>query len=87
MNDQELREHLVQLHLELERATQPEERDILGHLMTDIVRISQGVQLDSKARENLNEQLEHRASDFELRHPRVAHIVQEIIEVLSRLGI
>ncbi len=89
MNDQELRDQLAQLHRELEDATHREalDRDLLGHVMTDIVKISEGVELNPEHQENLKEQIEHQASDFELRHPRVAHIFQDIMDVLSRLGI
>lgn len=89
MEDQELRDQLAQLHRKLEEATrnEPLDRDVLSHVMTDIVKLSSGQVLHPDQEENLKEQLRHQASDFELRHPKLASITQEIMDVLSRLGI
>jgi hypothetical protein len=56
-------------------------------MMTDIVRIAAGEEMHPEEGENLRERLEHQASDFEVRHPRMAGILREITDILARLGI
>lgn len=89
MDTRELREQLTELHRELEAATSktPEGSEVLSHMMTDIVRIAAGEEMHPEEGENLRERLEHQASDFEVRHPRMAGILREITDILARLGI
>src|SRR5690606_13391544 len=89
VDTRELREQLTELHRELEAATSksPEGSEVLSHMMTDIVRIAAGEEMHPEEGENLRERLEHQASDFEVRHPRMAGILREITDILARLGI
>jgi Tfp pilus assembly protein PilO len=88
-NQQSLRDQLARLHDELETAKRqvPEDTDALGHVMTDISRVISGEELHPDDSESLREQLESHASDFEVRHPRTAGVMREVMAILSRLGI
>lgn len=86
--DQVLRQELADLHKKLESTTQgSSEKDLLGHVMTDVVRVASGEELHPKESETLKEHLDEQASDFEARHPRTAGVLREIMDVLGRLGI
>lgn len=89
MENDELRSQLTVLHKQLETAIHkdPMDKDLLGHVMQDIVRIASGEDLQPEVQEDLLDQIEHKASDFELQHPRVAQTLREITEILSKLGI
>ena len=89
MSNEELKRQLDELHGELEKANTmaPEERDLLGHLMSDIVSISQGTFDTGKPKETLREQLEHKASDFDVDHPRVAAVIRQVLDALNKMGV
>ncbi|MFT7301033.1 MAG: chromosome segregation ATPase [Porticoccus sp.] len=89
MANKELRAQLDQLHKELEKANAlaPEDRDLFGHLLSDMVRIAQGEEPGVNPKESLRDQLEHKASDFESDHPRLAAIVRQVLDSLNKMGI
>ena len=89
MTEQDLRQELKQLHDQLTASLhkEPLEKDLLGHVMTDIVRIAQGETLGGEDAETLMEQLEDKATDFESRHPKIAGVLRDISEILAKLGI
>lgn len=89
MDEQQLREELKALHDKIESAKRTEavDRDTFGQVMTGIVRLSRGEELGPQEAENLKEQLEEHATDFEVRHPRVAGVLRDVMDVLARLGI
>ena len=89
METDQLRSQLKDLHKALKTAADPagREHDALSHIMTDIVRVASGEDLHPEDAETLREQIEHQASDFELRHPKTAGILREITDILARLGI
>jgi hypothetical protein len=89
MNTEDLREELKTLHHRLESTlhTTPQGRDSLSLLMTDLVRLYEGEELDPDEGESLKEQLEDQAADFEARHPRLAAVLRDVMDVLAKLGI
>lgn len=89
MADKDLRAELRGLHDEIEHSLQQEplDRDGLSHVMTDLIKLSRGEELHPEEEEHLREQLEQHATDFEARHPRVAGIFRDVMDVLARLGI
>ena len=89
MNEQELRSELKTLHDQIENAVhkEPLDKDVLSHVMTDLVRVAQGENLQQEEGESLKEQLEGKAADFESRHPKLAVILRDVMDVLSQLGI
>ena len=86
--EQDLRAELKTLHDHIEAAMhkEPADRDLLSHIMTDLVRVAEGEELHEEESETLKAQLEEKAADFESRHPRTAGVLREVMEVLSRLG-
>lgn len=89
-NNDELRDRLGLLHDELEKAIHrsPLDRDMLGHVMQDIVLISQGEEQQANAEpETLKSLLERQASDFEAEHPRLSGLLREAADILARMGI
>ena len=88
MAEQDLRAELKQLHDQIEASMhkEPLDRDILSHIMTDLVRVARGEKLYGQETESLKDQLEEKATDFESRHPKIAGILREVMEVLSKLG-
>ncbi|MGD9660115.1 MAG: DUF4404 family protein [Porticoccaceae bacterium] len=89
MTNQDLRNELQNLHQQIETAIHKEalDKDVLSHVMTDIVRISQGDDLHADESESLKEQLEDQVADFEAVHPRLAATLRDIMDVLAKLGI
>ncbi|MBG57570.1 MAG: DUF4404 domain-containing protein [Porticoccus sp.] len=85
----DLRDQLATLHNELEKAKtlDPEDRDMLGHLMSDMIRIAQGDLEKEPHHESLREQLERKAGDFDLDHPRLAGVVRQLLDSLGKMGI
>ncbi|TNF06283.1 MAG: DUF4404 family protein [Gammaproteobacteria bacterium] len=89
MKNEELHSQLEQLHKELEQAKTlaPADRDVLGNLMSDMVKIAQGEEPVEKPRQSLREKLEEKESEFEVEHPRLAGVIRQILDALNRMGI
>lgn len=89
MTNDDLRSQLAQLHNELEHAKTlaPEERDVFGNLMSDMVKIAQGSEVPEKHRRSLRETLEQKENEFEVDHPRLAGVIRQILDALNRMGI
>jgi Domain of unknown function (DUF4404) len=89
MADDNLRDELKNLHDEIEHAVhkEPLDKDMLSKIMDGIVRIAQGEKVEQHEGENLKGQIEEQAADFEARHPRVAGVLRDVMDVLSKLGI
>lgn len=85
----DLRDQLATLHNELEKATTlaPEDRDVLGRLMSDMIRIAQGDLGKEPHHETMREQLERKASEFDLDHPRLAGVLRQLLDALGKMGI
>ena len=69
MSEIELKQRLHELHDELEKASKltTEERDVLGHLMTEMVEIAQAEEVPD-ASDDLQDRVERYAGDFENQH-------------------
>jgi Domain of unknown function (DUF4404) len=89
MTNEEFQNQLDELHVELKKASSlgPEERDLFGRLMSDIVKIAQGEEPEDKPKETLLGQLELKASDFESGHPRLAAVIRQVLDSLNKMGI
>lgn len=84
MNEQQLREQLEQLTDALEALpVAGEQRDSLQRLIADIE--SQLGELESD--DSLVEQVETAVSTFEVEHPRIAAILNNIITTLGNIGV
>lgn len=94
MSNEELKARLEDLHQELEKAhtLSLDERDKFGSLMSDMVLIAQGKGVGKEHdvpnhNETLREKLEHKASDFDVDHPRLAGVLRQIVDALNKMGI
>jgi len=89
MNNEELKKQIDELHKELEKAQTlaPEERDLFGRLMSDMVLIARGQENADTSRETLKEKLEHKASDFDSSHPGLAGVIRQVLDALGKMGI
>ena len=84
MNEQHLREQLAQLTHAVEALpVEGEQRDSLQRLIADIE--SQLGELDKD--ESLVAQVETAVSAFEVEHPRIAAILNNIITTLGNIGV
>ncbi|HEY8385140.1 MAG TPA: DUF4404 family protein [Porticoccaceae bacterium] len=88
METDQLRQQLAELHKALEESARQDRHaeDMLTAVMTDIVRIASGEELEADEGDSLRKRLEQQASDFEVRHPRTAGIMREVTEILAKLG-
>jgi len=88
MNDQDLRSELKVLHDRIEASLHkdPQDKDALSHIMTDLVRLAEGENFHEEETETLKEQIDEKATDFEARHPKVAGVMREVMDVLAKLG-
>ena len=89
MTEEDLRTELKQLHDQLTASLhkEPLDKDVLSHIMTDLVLVAQGEEIEGVDTESLKEQLEDKAANFESRHPKIAGVLREVMDVLARLGI
>lgn len=89
MSNDDLRDQLTTLHNELEKAKTlaPEDRDMLGNLMSEMIRIAQGNLWQESHHETMREQLERKAGEFDLDHPRLAGVVRQLLDSLGKMGI
>mgnify|MGYP003675220995 FL=1 len=89
MTNEELKKHLDELHDELEKAhtMAPEERDMFGHLMSEMVQIAQGEGQSEEHKETLRERLDLKASDFDADYPRLSGVIRQVLEALGKMGI
>ena len=89
MDSETLKQQLKELHETLEDASHlsTSERDVLGHLMEEMVEIASSGSVEEQDAEGIVDQLEKQATDFETRHPRLAGVLRQIMDALERMGI
>ncbi len=89
MSNEDLKQHLAELHKTLEDAghLSSSEKDVLGHLMEEMVEIAAGEPVKAEHADGVREQLERQATDFELKHPRLSAVLRQIMEALEKMGI
>lgn len=85
----DLRERLATLHAELGKtdSVDPESRDLLVALLSDITRVLQGSKRDQTEQESLTERLEEVAVQFEAEHPALGTSVRRVMDALAKAGI
>lgn len=85
---EQLRTSIAELKRQMHVALDDKERDLLGELVESIggghVEPPAEV-LESK--DEITEQLEVQAVNFETRHPKVAGAIREVMDVLAKMGI
>ena len=80
-----LHEALTTLHDELGAGARVSEadRDLLRQVADDVDRVLEEEELGHR----LKERAEELATEFEAEHPKLAHVLGEIVEALARMGI
>lgn len=87
MANEELKHHAQMLHKQLEGSKlSPEERDILSHLMTEILALLRGSEEEPDI-STLQDKLEEHSIRFENRHPAVADTIRQVVNALANMGI
>ena len=84
----ELQERLAALHAELAKthAVDPQSRQLLTTLLTDITRLI-GKTPDYAERGSLAERLEEQAVQFEAEHPALGTAIRQVVDTLGKAGI
>ena len=88
VTEPELREHLKQLHEELEAAesVDPESRALMADLLDDIHALLGDADAGS-SRQSLVDRLGEATRSFETTHPTLATTVGRVMDTLANLGI
>jgi hypothetical protein len=88
MNNDELKNSLLRLHVQLEKTDtiEPELRDILETLNADIT-VLLSAEKDKTIADTLVERVQETSAKFAVKHPHLEPILQEIGQILSRMGI
>jgi hypothetical protein len=90
----DLHDTLEKLHSELHdaRRVDPEERDLLVELMTDIRRVldapaAPAAEPESERHRGLRERLDRSLYDLQESHPQLVDSVRHVVDYLSAMGI
>lgn len=85
----ELRERLASLHAELDKtsAVDPQSRELLIALLSDITRLlgPSGTSADEDT--SLTERLDELAVQFEAEHPALGTALRQVVDTLGKAGI
>lgn len=84
MSEQQLRDQLARLSSELESAELTEEKRLRVHALMADINNRLGAEGES---DTLRSQVEEAVSAFEVEHPRVAGVLQNIMVTLSSMGV
>ena len=90
MSETQLREHLEQLHAELERteSVDAEARELLGDVLRDIGTLLERTgEAPAASHQSLVDRLAETTRRFEESHPTLAAMVGRVADTLSNLGI
>lgn len=85
---EELRASIAELKRQMHVALDDKERDLLGEIVESIGggHVHPPVQV-LEDKEEITEQLEVQAVNFETRHPKLAGAIREVMDVLAKMGI
>ncbi|WIO74045.1 DUF4404 family protein [Porticoccaceae bacterium LTM1] len=88
MTSEDLKTQIQELRQQLEYASKTDShvKDMFGSLMEDIVVLATQGPEEVDA-EGVKDQLEQRATDFENRHPRIASLMRQLMDLLAKMGI
>lgn len=90
MTHERLHELLGQVHQELERADSidDESRELMFEVSDDIrYLLESGKDRDEAEREGMSDRLDSLLLAFGSRHPRIASMIEEVIDTLAKMGI
>ena len=89
MSRKQIEQSLEQLRAELDALGDESgpARERLEKLVGEIDKELEGIEAETAAHESLIERLRHHVEEFEVEHPRVTSIVNDIMVTLSNMGI
>jgi uncharacterized protein DUF4404 len=89
MDKEALQRELKQLHAELQRihTADPNDREMLGKLATDIRRILGQEEIEADHYKSLRERLREAVAQFEASHPSTTMLMRQLIDQLAYMGI
>jgi hypothetical protein len=89
MNNEELRQQLLDLHAELQRpaALDPQQRELLQALSIDIDQLLQRDENQPQHYRKLSERLSEDVAQLEASHPKITLLMRRVIDSLAYLGI
>jgi len=83
---EELKLRLEGLHADLQSASEitASEREVLSNMVVGILQLD-----DQKAptEKHLREMLEEKSSAYEVKYPKLAFAMRQVLDILSRMGI
>ncbi len=89
MSTDHIKSTIRTLHKNLEESgpLDPETRELLGQLDTDLHRLLEARKEVEGEEEGFQERLESLAADFDSRHPQLSAVLRELGDALARVGI
>ncbi len=83
---EELRTRLEGLHADLQSASEitASEREVLSNLVVGVLRLDAE---KAPAEHHLREILEEKSSAYEVKYPKLAFAMRQVLDILSRMGI
>lgn len=82
MANEALKQSIAQVRTLMQAALDSKERDLLSDLMTKI-----GEDHHDAVDDDLKDELDRKAVDFEAEHPKLAGAVREVMDALNKLGL
>jgi len=92
MTDDQLKASIANVREIMRVALETPERDLLGHLLSEMVRGPQVAVADESTEVDndmgtLTDQLGQQAVGFESEHPQLARALRELIDALNKMGV
>ena len=83
---EELKLRLEGLHRDLQQASEitASEREVLSNMVVGVLGLDEQ---KTETEQGLREMLEEKNSVWEVKHPKLAFTVRQILDILSRMGI
>ena len=85
MTNEALRAHIAEIRGLMETALASKEKDLLGDLLSGIVESAEREK--TVANDNLVDQLDAAAVDFEMDHPKLSKALREVGDTLNKMGV
>lgn len=84
MTNENLKAHIAEIKVLMEKAVGSHERDLLGDILS---RIIEPKALEASERTTLAEQISASAVEFEMDHPGLAKSLREVGDSLNKMGV
>jgi len=92
MTNDQLKASIANVQEVMRVALETPERDLLGHILSEMVRgpqvaVASGGAAVSHDVGSLTDQLDEQAVGFESEHPQLARALRELIDALNKMGV